>query len=45
MIEIPLDMDATLQESLSTFLSEWLKLHVFGIDKEFEDFVLKSDSK
>ncbi len=45
MVEMPLDMDRMLQESLSIFLSEWLKLHVFGIDKEFEDFVLKSDAK
>jgi hemerythrin len=33
MVEMPLEMNATLQASLSTFLSEWLKLHVFGIDK------------
>ncbi len=45
MVEMPLEMDMTLQESLSTFLSEWLKLHVFGIDKDFEAFVLKSNSK
>ena len=45
MVEMPLDMDRTLQESLSFFLYKWLELHVLGIDKEFEDFVLKSDSK
>lgn len=45
MVEMPLEMTMTLQESLSTFLSEWLRLHVFGIDKQFEAFVLKSNSK
>ena len=45
MLDMPLEMNPMLQESLSTFLSEWLKLHVFGIDKQFEEFVLKSKSK
>jgi hemerythrin len=38
-------MGSALQVSLSDFLYEWLKLHVLGIDKELEDFVMKSDSK
>jgi hemerythrin len=38
-------MGRTLQISLSDFLYEWLKLHVLGIDKQLENFVLKSDSK
>ncbi|WNO09197.1 hemerythrin family protein [Teredinibacter sp. KSP-S5-2] len=38
-------LDDSLRKSLSTFLSEWLKRHVFGIDKDFEQFVLQSKSK
>ena len=34
-----------LQVSLSDFLYKWLKLHVLGIDRKFEDFVMKSSSK
>ncbi len=45
MVETQGDMDSVLQESLSNFLSEWLKLHVLGIDKEFEKFVLESNVK
>lgn len=37
--------DETLRESLSMFLTEWLKLHVFGIDKRLERYILDSDSK
>lgn len=32
-----------LQEALSHILYKWLKLHVLGIDKRLEDFVLRSD--
>lgn len=39
------DMNKALQNSLSLFLSEWLKLHVFGIDKKLEAFILESESK
>ena len=45
LTETPAIMDSTLQESLSLFLSKWLRLHVFGIDKYFETFVLKSKFK
>lgn len=38
-------LNEDLRSSLSTFLSEWLKRHVFGIDKDFEKFVLESDAK
>jgi hemerythrin len=38
-------MGQVLQNSLSDFLYKWLKLHVLGIDKKLEDFVMKSDSK
>ena len=38
-------MDNALQDALYLFLSKWLKLHVFGIDKELEAFVLASKIK
>jgi hemerythrin len=38
-------MHESLQVSLSDFLSEWLRLHVLGIDKKLEAFVLQSKSK
>jgi len=38
-------IEVALQVSLSDFLHKWLKLHVLGIDKELEDFVLKSSAK
>ena len=48
-LEAMLDTDPTmgqaLQVSLSDFLYKWLKLHVLGIDKQLEDFVMKSNSK
>ena len=34
-----------LRKSLSIFLTEWLRLHVLGIDKELEAFILSSSSK
>jgi hemerythrin len=37
--------DQQLRDALSLFLSEWLTLHIFGIDKKFEDFILKSHAK
>jgi hemerythrin len=39
------DYDAPFREALTTFLSEWLKGHIFGIDKELEAFILDSDYK
>ena len=35
----------SLQVSLSDFLFTWLKLHVLGIDKKLEDYVIHSSSK
>ncbi len=35
----------SLQVSLSDFLYKWLKLHVLGIDKQLEEFVLDSGYK
>ena len=37
--------DNGFRKALSEFLREWLKGHIFGIDKQLEDFILKSDSK
>ena len=34
-----------LQVSLSDFLHKWLKLHVLGVDKRLEDFVMHSERK
>ena len=45
MLETDPSMHIALQISLSDFLYKWLKLHVLGIDKELEDFVLKSSAK
>ncbi len=32
--------DAVSRQLISTFLREWLKRHIFGIDKELETFLL-----
>ena len=45
MLETDPSMHRALQVSLSDFLYKWLKLHVLGIDKKLEDFVLKSKAK
>ena len=45
MLETDPTMHRVLQVSLSDFLHEWLKLHVLGIDKKLEEFVMKSPSK
>ena len=45
MMETDPSMHPSLQVSLSDFLYKWLKLHVLGIDKKLEDFVMKSKSK
>ena len=37
--------DAVFREIISTFLTEWLTRHVFGIDKELEDFIMQSPAK
>ena len=34
-----------LRESLALFLTEWLKRHVFGIDKKLEKLILDSKVK
>ena len=45
MLDTDPGLHRSLQDSLSDFLYKWLKLHVFGIDKKLEDFVLKSKAK
>lgn len=45
MVETEQIMNKVLQDSLSLFLSEWLKLHVLGIDKKLEAFILASTAK
>lgn len=45
MVASQLGMNKALQDSLSLFLSEWLRLHVMGIDKNLEAFILESKSK
>ena len=39
------ELDAQFREIIATFLAEWLKRHVFGIDKKLEDFILRSSAK
>ena len=45
MMELESTLGGEMQDSLSNFLYRWLKLHVLGIDKKLEDFVLNSKSK
>lgn len=37
--------DAVFMGIISTFLTEWLTCHVFGIDKELEEFLLACGAK
>lgn len=41
----PQSMSVSVRESLSLFLEEWLKRHIFGIDKELESFILENNSR
>lgn len=41
MISNPENRDAASRQLISTFLTEWLKRHIFGIDKELEAFLLE----
>ena len=45
MLETDPTMGQILQVALSDFLYKWLKLHVLGIDKKLEDFVMESSAK
>ena len=37
--------DHVSRQVISTFLREWLKRHIFGIDKKLEAFLLAADVK
>ena len=39
------EFDALSRDIISTFLTEWLTRHVFGIDKELEAFIMQCDVK
>lgn len=39
------ETDPAFRAAVSTFLTEWLKRHVLGIDKELEAFILASELK
>ena len=45
MVDSQASMNKALQDSLSLFLSEWLRLHVLGIDKKLEAYIQASSSK
>lgn len=45
MIDEQHSYDEGLREMLSTFLAEWLKRHIFGVDKKLEDFIMLSTRK
>lgn len=45
MMQTDPGMSQLLRDSLSDFLYKWLKLHVLGIDKKLEYFIMKSSSK
>lgn len=40
-----IEPDTQFMELVCTFLTEWLTRHVFGVDKELEDFILRSKFK
>lgn len=37
--------DGMLRDTLSNFLAEWLKRHIFGVDKKLENFIKQSDTR
>ncbi|MEP5764201.1 MAG: hemerythrin family protein [Halieaceae bacterium] len=45
MLEDSSEHDQVSRQVISTFLREWLKRHIFGIDKKLEDFILASKVK
>ena len=45
LAEIEADGSSDIQVAMSNFLYKWLKMHVLGIDKKLEDFVMRSDVK
>jgi len=45
MMESPQDHDTDSRQIISTFLTEWLKRPVFGIDKKLENFIFASNAR
>lgn len=45
LVASDLEQDSVVRGLISTYLTEWLTRHVFGIDKELEAFILASDAK
>jgi len=39
------ELDDSFREIIATFLTQWLTLHVFGLDKLLEEFILQSPAK
>lgn len=39
------DPDPLFMDIIATYLTEWLKCHVFGVDKELEAFIMAADAK
>ena len=39
------ELDITYREIIATFLTEWLRHHVFGTDKQLESYLLKNGVK
>lgn len=37
--------DVELRATLSDFLTEWLKRHIYGVDKKLEVFIMQSERK
>ena len=37
--------DAQFRETLAEFLRQWLRGHIFGIDKHLEEFILNSGAR
>lgn len=45
MMQDYITYDERFRQALSEFLSEWLKGHIFGLDKKLEEFILNSSFK
>lgn len=45
LLESGNEPDEVFREIISTYLTEWLKRHVFGIDKQLEQFILNSGAR
>ena len=45
LLATEVEQDQAFRELISTYLTEWLTRHVFGIDKELEAFILASHAR